>query len=286
MKIKLHRSFYVLTTFWLSACGSDTKQITHENIFLEPPSILHCTSAALDVNTKILSWRAQLEKTESLNYTLELQRSYAVSTELIDLLGQDLRQISTVAEAQWDVDNAVLQLIFDDGVVELIRQDGLGWGIYTGKASFEEDFDIDLSCWEENYSTRFSYDASTGRCLDSAGVEGRNNVNVEFVRETGNGNCANLANLELNEGDLSYPSWTGFDLRGADLSGSDLYFAHILDSQLEGALIADLNFGYADVTGSVDEYTTFPEGGSCTLLDNSLISCRQQFAFLTMTVSD
>ncbi len=126
-----------------------------------------------------------------------------------------------------------------------------------------------MSCWTEDVEPVFTYDAESGTCLDEAGVEGTNPRSVEFVRETGDGECASLAWQDIGEGDHNYPDLDGWNLKGADLSGAELYFGNLVDAELEGARFDDFSFGYAEISGSVDEHTVLPSEG-CEVDDENL----------------
>ena len=94
-----------------------------------------------------------------------------------------------------------------------------------------------------------------------------------MVRDTGNGQCADLRWVELNEGEYQHAELVGWDLRGADLESAQLFFADLVDAQLEGANLGTLDYGYADITGSIDDFTDLPVEG-CELEEDAM-SCRR-----------
>lgn len=129
-----------------------------------------------------------------------------------------------------------------------------------------EQTEINLWCWQEEQYLPARYDADSGKCLTKDGVEAMNDVPFLFVRGTGWGQCTELAG-QLNEEAFGYPSFVGLDLRGAVLDGAALHFANILDARLEGADLANFSFGYATVSGSIDEHTVVPADMFCDAPD-------------------
>jgi hypothetical protein len=133
-------------------------------------------------------------------------------------------------------------------------------------------------CWSPqgwNWSEQFSYEPDAGSCevtLPSGETwTGTNFTWVQFVRETGYGECARLSE-ELGEGDPTHPVLSGWDLRGADLSYAGLHQADLVDAQLQGANLSSLQFGNASITGTIDRFTQLPP--SCTVVGDQA-SCSQ-----------
>lgn len=116
---------------------------------------------------------------------------------------------------------------------------------------------VELACWQPKIEPRFRYDGA-GACVDALGDSGRSPLPSHFVRGSGFGQCAVLEG-DFGEDALSYNAMGGIDLRGADLSGAELFFAHLVAARLEGARMAGFEFGYAKVTGSLDEFTELPD---------------------------
>lgn len=150
-------------------------------------------------------------------------------------------------------------LSWDGGSLSVARE-GADAMLFTGTADIGEQEDVALTCWTLDMVPPFRYDAATGRCVDGEGTEGRNAVTVPFVRETLDGQCADLTDLDLEEEDYYYPELVGWDLRGADLSQTGLHFAQLTDARFEGTLMTAFDYGYAIIRGSVDDYTALPEG--------------------------
>lgn len=136
----------------------------------------------------------------------------------------------------------------------------------------------ELTCWNELElfgspwagvvgSLPAHFDWETGACLDDDGNAAVNDIPVEFVRETGYGECADLRGTALNGGDLWYPDLSGWYLVGAQLDAATLYFANLSNATLHGAQLAEIAFGYATIEGSVDGFTELPE--SCETTESS-----------------
>lgn len=104
----------------------------------------------------------------------------------------------------------------------------------------------------------FRYDAASGRCLDGAGKEGRNTVTIAAVRESRDGECADLRGLELLP--PSTGTLEGWNLSGADLTGATLHFSAIVDADLRGANLAAFDYGYVTIDGKVDAFTRLRPG--------------------------
>jgi hypothetical protein len=131
-----------------------------------------------------------------------------------------------------------------------------------------------LTCWDpaEVFGSGWgvpgalpaTYDWSTGECANQDGETALNQVPIEFVRETGFGACADLRGVDLNGDDFGYPTLSWWSLQGANLDGANLFFAELEGAALHGTRMKGLNFGYANIQGSVDDFTDLPEH-SCTL---------------------
>lgn len=121
------------------------------------------------------------------------------------------------------------------------------------------------------------FDWETGDCRDSEGAPARNEVPIQFVRETGIGDCADLRGALLNGTDYGYPQLEGLSLAGADLSGAQLFFADLRYAFLPGADLSELSYGYAEIDGTVDDHTRLPaEGCEVTRGDfGDTVACRR-----------
>ena len=116
-----------------------------------------------------------------------------------------------------------------------------------------------VHCWEPDIEAPFQYDPDTGLCTDDDGETGLNPWSLPMVRETGDGQCADLRWTELNEYEYSHAQLADWDLRGADLENAGIFFSDLVDAQLEGANLESLDFGYAHISGTTDAHTRLPE---------------------------
>ena len=146
-------------------------------------------------------------------------------------------------------------------------------GMYLGTVDHAEQGSHEVTCWFDDFEATYRYDGDSGRCLDAAGEEGINTYPVAYLRDTFDGNCGMWWALSLNEGFLGYPTWIGMDLRGARLGGASLHFANFLDASLEGTKFDGFEFGYAQVTGTIDEHTERLDE-NCTV-DGNDMHCRR-----------
>ncbi len=146
-----------------------------------------------------------------------------------------------------------IELSFEGGAITLER---MLTGLYDGQASLVGESTVNLSCYEATVFVVAQY--ADGGCVNRYGERARNPLSIQFVRETGYGECADLAGLELNGTDVSYPDLSGWNLRGSDLTSARLFFAELLDSDLSGATTTGFAFGYATVSGLIDNHTIDP----------------------------
>mmetsp|Transcript_28000 Transcript_28000/g.55111 ORF Transcript_28000/g.55111 Transcript_28000/m.55111 type:complete len:282 (+) Transcript_28000:28-873(+) len=162
----------------------------------------------------------------------------------------------------WEASEGALTLASSSSDLFLSLKESAA-GVFEGflrNTSSSQSRPVAMTCWPANNAdagVKYRYNAATGQCLDSAGVEGRNQQSVQFLRETGKGECADLSNIpSMNENELSYPTLK-WDLRGA-LVASDIAFAD-LEGQFQGADMRKLTFGYAALRGTTDQFTQVPE---------------------------
>lgn len=273
----LHRAMYLsfalvtAAAIQLAGCADPSEMDAPP----EPPDLndyatvpLYCSGSAMaDGEPFMRAWRIEVTpggRCHQLAMRLDLaghfpddsQRPVATIEETADAVGP-----VDVTEAQLSAGEVTLDITGISG------HPGLWSGTFTRAGEAHP-----VSCWSSAWQPRYRYDAATGTCIDSDGEPGRNPIAVPVVRDSGIGHCADLSEHNLNEDDLSYPEWRGFDLRGADLNGAMLFFAFIYDSQLEGAQLTDLQYGYASVTGTMDSHTALPTEGGCTQ-DGDSIEC-------------
>ena len=117
-----------------------------------------------------------------------------------------------------------------------------------------------ITCWEPGAASSFHYDPGYGTCVNAQGEEGLAYRDMIFVRETKNGECANLSWASPTDYLDAKVKLSGLNLRGADLTSLFLGQAHIQDARLEGAKLADIDLGEGSISGSIDWMTELPEG--------------------------
>jgi hypothetical protein len=135
--------------------------------------------------------------------------------------------------------------------------------------------DVDLDCFDLpalQASLPASYDDEVGHCVDDHGDVARNTIPLAVVRETGFGECVDVGGEALNANDLGYPVLAGWNLRGAHLDTAGLSFASLIDADLRGTQLSQIAFGYAVITGTIDEATAPP--APCTV-DGDQLACSQ-----------
>jgi hypothetical protein len=145
--------------------------------------------------------------------------------------------------------------------MELVRDEATPGTVYRGVGYVAVGFGVEMTCWDPEIEPEFLYEPETGRCSSDDGVIGMNPWPIHMVRETGDGECADLSHTMLNEDDYGYPSLELWNLRGANLDGATLHFANLLGADLEGTDMSELEYGYAVISGSTDDYTQQPRIG-------------------------
>ncbi len=138
-----------------------------------------------------------------------------------------------------------------DGVEVSLAEDAVVRGLWVGTIRVDDLDAVQFSCWDATLAPTYEY--AGGAC------DGWNPIPMEVVRETGLGQCVDFAGIEMEEQDYSYPVFANLDLRGANLNGAGLHFAHFEDARFEGAAMTLFDFGYARLEGSVDEHTQLHE---------------------------
>ncbi len=116
-----------------------------------------------------------------------------------------------------------------------------------------------ITCWDPQTPTAFHYDPGYGTCVNDKGEEGRAWRDMIFVRETKNGECADLrwaSPTDYMDAKVKLQDW---NLRGADLSEAYLGNAHIMDARLEGAQLEGIHLDGGSIGGSIDWMTVLPE---------------------------
>jgi hypothetical protein len=114
-----------------------------------------------------------------------------------------------------------------------------------------------MHCWEPDLQNEFTYDPDVGLCLNEAGEEGYNPASQAEVRETSDGHCVDMDGWIIDEGNYSYPNFE-WDLRGANLNGASISFAHMKGADFRGAKMETFSYGYTQLKGPIDDHTTLP----------------------------
>lgn len=146
--------------------------------------------------------------------------------------------------------------------------------MYRGTMSGNTEFDgpVGVTCWPADLEVGAIYDPATGRCVDELGNEARNNLTWMYAVRTGFGQCATFEG-QLNGEAFGYPTFDMMDLRGSDFSAAKLNFADIAVSQFEGADLGTFDFGYTNISGTMDAFTVLPDA-DCTVDENeTTFSC-------------
>jgi len=194
-------------------------------------------------------------------------------------------------EMKRSADGAVLQEGAHGGLsIELERDGAIVRGTLVDDQCYQR-MEAQLVCW--NHTELFGspwagvpgvlgahFDWMTGACVDAAGGPALNATPVEVLRETSNGECADLRGVALNGEDFAYPDLDGWILMGAQLDGATLSFANLRYASLHGADLSGLDFGYATVEGFIDAHTVLPGAGEGCEITTSpwagdSISCRR-----------
>lgn len=110
----------------------------------------------------------------------------------------------------------------------------------------------------------FRYDGKAGKCINGLGQTGLNPYVASTVRNSLNAECVDLSGVDLSllkkeQIDLApNDTLSGWNFKGASLAGSKLHFSTIEDAQLQGADLAEFQFGYVVIKGQVDKITRLP----------------------------
>ena len=229
-----------------------------------------CATSAVTSTLPASAWRVAVRTTDDpAAFGLHLEQSPAHAHENFPAAPQVV-EADVVADAV--VTPLAWTLTFDGGVIDVARGSGEDL-FFTGTATIGADEGVGIACWTPGLELPFTYDAEVGHCFDSLGGAGVNaGVPLAFVRDTADGQCVDLVGVDLVEGDTAYPQLEGWDLRGARLDDARLFFASLVDAQLEGADLSSMKYGYAMITGTVDPFTLLPKGCS---LEEATVSCVQ-----------
>ena len=203
-------------------------------------------------------------------YRLEIRGDggEAVAEVHYETVHEGIREAASFGPESWDVEfiedlnTGELEIVAEELHLEAsaTRIDG----VYRGTLVFDEDDSgeeqqLDAACWRSGFEVAYTYDEATGQCSDGFGNEGRVELPVITVRETGRGECVDFGEKSLNEELLGYPSLRDWNLRGAELNSASLQFADLVDADLAGASMSGFTYGYASIVGTIDEHTELPD---------------------------
>lgn len=271
----------VLTTPGLFACGTaDPLTDPAPSPSPTPPTVaigatLHCVSAPSTETFPPAVIRAEITAMNDGGFSVQL----AEATHFFERADAGQRAttttISTFEAAPTARDDGALQLASaDDALLIDADLEALGWR--TARATID-GAEIPLTCGTaETFATRWPrFDDEVGGCVDVDGVAAAPGVApLALVQAFGDGACVDLRGAALNGDDLGYPILRGWDLRGALLDEASVLFADLLDADLRGAQLARLQYGYAHVTGRIDDDTALPEAGRC-VVEQETLACEQ-----------
>ncbi len=140
--------------------------------------------------------------------------------------------------------------------------------------------DIFKDCQDIN---RYNYNSTTGLCENCKGEIGFNEFNIENIRKGKNIECYNLSNKTLVylldtakiEGfhEFGQNLMEGYNFNGCVLDSAELFFNDIRNSSFEGADLSYIEFGYANIHGSIDKFTKLPLNGNCSNVFQDSINC-------------
>lgn len=229
----------------------------------DEPVEVECVSELVTHSGNYYALTAKISETETL---VEMVH-YLAATPTSDPVEETIWSASVDAEftAQLFAFQAEEQFLS----VEKSPEDGIYRGTMSGETEFEGSMPT-VSCWPTDLEHPARYDADTGGCLDELGEEAHNEIPWMVAVRTGFGQCARFEG-ELTGEAFGYPTFDFLDLRGADFHDAALHFADLTDSQLEGADLRQFDFGYATVSGTVDEHTQFPELAECEVPEDATI---------------
>jgi hypothetical protein len=254
----------------------------HEPLVNRPPAALRCVSqpsqlageTALHVDRLTVGFTGSTATVTDERGLLFQSHNGVVSTEPVTTSGPQQANVSVGA-------NVTVTGVGDAAHVISLHRSGLLW-----LGSLDS---TPLTCWSdlELFGSPWSglggaltahFNWGTGKCTGPNGLEAHNALPVEVVRETKQGECAELTGVSLNSGDLTNPDLTGWYLSGARLDGAQLYFANLNEATLNGAQLGKLEFGYATVQGAIDANTVLPSSG-CQTKSNpwsgDVVTCTQ-----------
>jgi len=228
---------------------------------------IHCAS---DLDADQLVWTVRADLDDG-SVTVGYERPWDSRLPLADAPGEVWEGVAAVEPFDPDAPEAGWELLFPAGDLQLPSEHQLGTG-----AVFLHGDHVPLTCWHTDLPARVGHEPLPG--LPSTLTDGcpapGNALPLPFVRATGVGRCADLVGQPLNGTDLTYPTLERYDLRGAALDQATLHFAQLTDARLEGTSMAAFDYGYAEVSGRIDDATVLPLDGDCAV-EADRVTCRR-----------
>jgi hypothetical protein len=256
--------------------------IPHQPLVSRPPAALRCVSqpsqlageTGLHVDRLTVGFSGTTATVTDERGLLFQSHNGVVSTEGVTSSGPQQANVSVGANVTVTQAGAAPHVI-------TVRRSGFLWlgSLDSAPLTCWNDLELFGSPWSGLGGVlKAHFNWGTGKCTGPDGAEVLNTLPVEVVRETRQGECADLTGAELSSGDLTNPDLTGWYLSGAHLDGAHLHFANLTEATLNGALLGKLDFGYATVQGAVDANTVLPSSG-CETKSNpwsgDFVTCSQ-----------
>lgn len=129
----------------------------------------------------------------------------------------------------------------------------------------------------------YTYNSNTGKCENCDGIEGYNEFDVQNIQATSNAECLNLSGKKLvylldtskieNFNEFGNNQIIAHNFKGCQFDSAQLFFNDILNGDLEGANLSKIEYGYAIISGHIDEHTILPNG--CPAIANDSLYCVQ-----------
>lgn len=254
------------------------------------------TSSALSCATSAFSFTKEgIGQNRVINaYTLELTpagNGYSGALRL-ETPGHDELPLATpqILAVTATIGADRIALAFQGGSIDATPLPGGAKGAFEGTARFDAVMygsqgaldTLTAACWVTAAVARFHYDTNTGRCVDAGGAEGRQPIPIPMLRATRDGECTtpslgqppiSKGPIRLNDIDLRYPVFRGWNLKGAALAGSEIYFGLIIDADLRGTDFTGFKAGYHNITGMTDAYTVGLAAIGCPQPSNGRLVC-------------
>lgn len=125
----------------------------------------------------------------------------------------------------------------------------------------------------ETSAKAFTYQTTMGKCVDNNGKVGYNAMDLATIRSTKDCECMDLSGQNLvylldvdkieDFNELGDNRLLGYNFKGANFDGAELFFNRILEADFRGADLRKIQFGYAYLKGEIDAFTKLPEEGIC-----------------------